>query len=164
LHRVNPTKQDKTNSASNKATRYRCAHLQLRRGGTTTATTTAAAAHTGALILNTTLLSVVSSGSNAAVLSRVDTKSDPSKDTIGDIVAKVDVLHEGVNGVGFFSENGVLGVGSEFLGVGGVGGNLLNGSDEVLVEEDLTNVRRAGGVQAGDGSVGENFGLVGWVG
>lgn len=135
------------------------------RGGSTAGTAAATTAHAArVLVLNTTLLGVVSSGGDAAVLGRVDTERDPSKDTVGDIITKVDVFHEGVDGVSFLGEDGIFGVGGEFLGVGGVGGNLLNGGDEVLVEEDLANVGRARGVETGDGTVGENFSLVRRVG
>ena len=48
--------------------------------------------------------------------------------------------------------------------VGGVRGDFVNGGDEILVEEDLSDVRRVRGVEAGDGSVGEDSGFVGWVG
>lgn len=50
------------------------------------------------------------------------------------------------------------------MGVGVVGLELLDGGDEVLVEEDLTDPVGVGGVEAADGVVLEDLCLVGGVG
>lgn len=129
-------------------------------GRTTTTTHTS----TGILILNTTLLSVIGCGGDTGVDGRVHTNRDPSEDSIGDVIAQVDVLHEWVNGVELFAENAVLGVEGHLLSVGRVRGNLISGGNKILVEENLSNVRRGRGVQTGKGSVCKDLGLVGWVG
>ena len=133
---------------------------RLARGRATAHTTTATHAEAGVLILNTALLGVVSSGGNSGVLGGVHAHRDPGEDTVRHGVTKVDVLHEGIDSVSLLGEDGVVGVGGQLLGVGGVRGGLLDFGDQILVEEDLADVRGGRGVQAGDGAVGINGGLV----
>lgn len=120
--------------------------------------------HTAVGVRNTTVLSTVSGRSDAAVTGDIDRGRGPSKDTVLGLVTEEDVLDEGVDGVGFLGEDVVVGVGGELLGVGVVGLELLDGGDEVLVEEDLTDPVGVRGVEAADGVVLEDLGLVGGVG
>lgn len=146
-------------STSTTATASRGSRRRTRRRATTTAHT-----HTRALVLNTSLLSVVSSRSNIGILSRINTDSDPSKDTIANIVTQQNVLHEGVDGVGLLSQDAVVGVGGQVLGVCAVGGCLLDGGDEILVEKELAYVRGVCGVEVAEGVVGLDGCVVGGVG
>ena len=55
---------------------------------------------------------------------------------------------------GLLAHDGVVGVGGYLLGVVGVRGALLDFANEVLVEEDLADVRSAGVVETLERSVG----------
>ena len=139
------------------------ARSKARRG--TARRSTATTTHTGVLVLNTALLSIPGSRVGAVTAGGVDTKRDPGKDTLGDVVAEQDVVDDGVGARGgLLAHDGVVGVGGEFLRVGGVGLGLFDFGDQVLVEEDLADVRGAGVVEAGEGAVGQDGDLVGGVG
>lgn len=126
-------------------------------GGRATSTTRAG---TRALVLNATILGVVGSRGDSGIGGGVHTHGDPGEDTVGDRVAEVDVLHDGVDGVSLLGEDGVFGVGGQLLGVGAIGGSLLDLGDEILVEEDLADMGGGRGVEAGDGTVSLDDGLV----
>ena len=132
-------------------------------GGTTRATATRTT-HTRVLVLNTTLLSVVRSGRDISVLGSIDTNRDPGKDTLRHIITQEHVLHERVDGVGLLGQDAVIRVGGQLLRVGGVRRDLLDGRDQVLVEEELADVRGLGGVQVVQGVVGLGLGFIGGVG
>lgn len=119
--------------------------------------------HSRIRVLNTSILSVVSSRGSIDILSSIDANVNPGEDSIAHVIAQKDVLHEWVDGVSLLCKNAVLGVGGEFLGVGAVGRGLLDGADEVLVEEELADVGGLGAVEAGDGVVLQDGGLVGGV-
>lgn len=83
-----------------------------------------------------------SSGVDVAVSGGVDADGDPSKETIGDVVAEVNELREGVVVVvGFVGSPHVVVVGDDLLGVGVVWVGGLDGGAQRLVEEELTDVR-----------------------
>lgn len=124
-----------------KAGRTSTGGTEGRRATRTSRTTTATAKPAGALILNTTLLSIVRSRSNAGILSAVDANRDPREDTVRDVVTEQNVLHKGVDGLSFLGQDAVFGVGGQILRVGGVGRCLLHLGDQVLVEEELADVR-----------------------
>lgn len=71
----------------------------------------------------------------------VDTESNPAQETVLNSVAEQNVLNEGVAGGSLLGQDTVLGVGGEILGVPNIGGSGLNLGDQVLIEEDLANVR-----------------------
>lgn len=110
---------------------------------------------TTVVVLDTT--SLVQSGSSVDALGqgRVDTERQPAEQAVLNSVAEQDVLNEGVAGGGLLLEDAVVLVEGEGLRVGGVDGRGLNLVDEVLVEEDLPDVRgrrvEEGAVIAGGG-------------
>lgn len=120
--------------------------------------------HTTVRVRSTAILSIVGSRSHAGVTRDIDSRRNPGKDTVLELVTQEDILHEGVDRIGFLGENVVFAVGGELLGVGAVGLELLNLGDEILVEEELANPVRARGVDAADGVVFEDLGFVGRVG
>lgn len=82
---------------------------------------------------------------------RVNADRDPREDTVRDIITEENVRRHGVAGRGLLAEDTVLGVCGKRLGVGRVRRRRLHLGDQVLVEEQLADVR--------DGAAGE--GLVG---
>lgn len=74
----------------------------------------------------------------------VDSDHDPGEKTVGQVIAKVDVVENGVRG-GVFrllrTKDVIIGVGGECDSILGVGASRLDLSDEVLVPEKLANVR-----------------------
>lgn len=95
--------------------------------------------------VNTTTLLVVSSRGVVVrvVSSSVDTNSDKGQEALLEGGAEEDVVDEGVVvGGGLAGGDAVAGGEDEALGVGAVGRGLLDGRDELLVEEDLANVVR----------------------
>lgn len=99
-------------------------------------------------------------GSNAVVViglvvgRGVDTNLDPGEETVGDILAQVDELGEGVVGlVGLEDGPHVLGVGGDLDGVGVVGGEFLDGLAQRLRPEELADVGD-GSIPDGDGAIG----------
>jgi hypothetical protein len=130
-----------------------------------TVATTHTATHRAVLVGNATIRVNSSSRSNFIIGSRVNTDRDPSHDTISNIVRKLHPLDKRIHVGGFLAQNLVVGVESDFLRVGVVGRGGLDEADEVLVEEDLANVRGVGGrVAAEEGAVGADGGGVGGVG
>lgn len=125
---------------------------------------TTGATHARVLVLNATLLGVVSSGGNVGVLGSIDSNRDPGEDTLGHIVTDQNVLHERINGVGLLGQDAVIGIGGQILSVGGVGRGLLDIGDQVLVEEELADMGRLGGVQVAECMVSLDLGLIGSVG
>lgn len=88
----------------------------------------------------------------------IDTKSNPTKDTIFNGVTKKSVLEEGVRS-GILSLNlnhVVIDVLGDSNGAGVVGEGSLDLGDQVLVEEELADV---GDVAASKGVVGQNMGV-----
>lgn len=88
----------------------------------------------------------------------IDTERNPAKDTIFNRVAKKGVLKEGI-GSGILSLNlndVVIDVLSDGNGTGVVGVGSLNFGNQVLVEEELTDV---GDVTTSQGVVGQNMGI-----
>lgn len=84
------------------------------------------------------------SRSDSRKLGGVDTKCQPRKDTISDIVTQKSILMKWVDsGITFFAENAVVCVGGYFLGVGIIRGSQLYGRNQVLIEESLADVARA---------------------
>jgi hypothetical protein len=128
--------------------------------------TTVATAHTHRVLGSHTAILVDSCGrSDFIISSRVDTNRNPSHDTIGDVVRKLDPLDERIHVCGFLAQNLVVGVESGFLRVGVVGRGGFDEGDEVLVEEDLADVGGVRGrVAAEEGAVGADGGVVGVVG
>ena len=108
----------------------------------TSAVTTGATAtaHLGVLVGNTTLSVEVGSRSDIVRSAGVHTESQPTEDTLRDVVTEEDVLNHGVDVVGFLAEDGILGVFSDHLGVASVRLNGVNSLNEVLVEEHLADV------------------------
>lgn len=71
----------------------------------------------------------------------VDTDLDPGKQTVGDVVAEVHVLRDGVErGIGLEDRPHVFIVGGEFHGVGVVRVRLLDLGAQVLGPEELADV------------------------
>lgn len=86
----------------------------------------------------------------------VDADLDPSKEPVGDVVAQVQELGEGVVvGVGLDNGPHVLVVGGHVDGVGVVGGRRLDGGAKLLGVEELADVGD-GLVPDGDGAVGHD--------
>lgn len=98
---------------------------------------------------------VVSGRAGAVALGRVDTNGSPAEDTLADGGASEDVVEDGVTGGGLLCHDHVTRVEREGLGVGAVRGNLVDGVVEVLVEEELADLRDG---STGDGSVREDRG------
>lgn len=122
--------------------------------------------HTRVLVGNTKVLVVSSSRRGLGVGGWVNSKADPSHDTVLDGVANHNVLDEGVHGLGLLGENAVVGVESQVLGVGVVRCGSRNLGKEVLVQEDLANVRGVSGEVTEtleDGAVGADNSGVGIV-
>ena len=84
---------------------------------------------TTTLILNTSLLSIVCSRSNASVLSAINANGDPREDTVRDVVAEQNVFHERVDGLSLLRQNAVFGICGQILRVGGVGIGLFDLGD-----------------------------------
>lgn len=90
----------------------------------------------------------------------VDTESHPTKQTVSDGVAEQGVLEHGIDavGLGLALENVVILVGGDGLPVGVIWLERLDGVNEVLVKEGLTDVAGPDGVANGvvgeDGRVG----------
>lgn len=120
--------------------------------------------HITVRVRDTTVLRVVGRRSHAGVTRDIDSGRNPSKNAVFELVAQENILHEGVDRVGFFGENVVPAVGGEVLGVGVVGLDFLDLGDEILVEEELANPVRVRGVDAADGVVFEDLGFVGRMG
>lgn len=120
----------------------------------------------GAVVLvrvdHATVFKVVRSRVDTRRFGGVDTKSHPTKQTIGDAVAQQGVLEHGIDavGLGLALQDIVVLVGGDGLPIGVVRLEGLDGVDEVLVKEGLTDVARPDGVA--DGVVGED-GRVGRV-
>lgn len=74
-------------------------------------------------------------------IASVDTESDPSEETAVEVIAKINVAHEGVDIVRLLCKYIVVVVLGQLLGVGRVRGRLLHSRDEVLVEECLADMR-----------------------
>lgn len=107
--------------------------------GTAGETAAAAAARVGVGVAAAGV--VVGSGRDGLGDGRVDAHGDPGEDAVGDVIAEQDVAGHGVAGGGLLGEDAVGGVGGQPLRVGRVGRGSLDGGDEVLVEEELADVR-----------------------
>lgn len=134
--------------------------------GALTTRATRTTAHARVLVRNAAVLVDRRGGRDLVVRSRVDADADPSHDAVGDVVAELDPLDEGIHVRGLLAQDRVLGVGRQLLRVSVVGCRGLDERDQVLVEEDLADVRgvRGRGVVAEDGAVGADDGVVGVVG
>lgn len=112
--------------------------------------------------MSTVSSEVASNGVVVVVLvvdSGVDADLDPSKESIGDVVAQVEELGEGVVvGVGLDDAPHVFVVGGHVNGVCVVGGRRLDGGAELLRVEELADVGN-GLVPDGDSSVGHDGGV-----
>lgn len=120
--------------------------------------------HTTVRVRSTAILSKVGSRCHAGVTRDINSSGNPGKDTVLELVTQENILHEGVDRIGFLGENVVLAVGSDVLGVGAVGFEFLNLGDEILIEEELANPVRVRSVDAADGVVFEDLGFVCGVG
>jgi hypothetical protein len=135
-----------------------------RAAGATTTPSSTTTAHTTIRILNAPILGIVRSGTNLLIDSRINSNRNPSKDPIGKAVAQQNILHKWINVLRLASENTVFGVGGELLRVVAVGAEELDLRYEVLVEEELADVRRVRVVGVGDCAVLELGQAVGVVG
>lgn len=70
----------------------------------------------------------------------VNANSNPAKDTIGDIIAKVDVVEHGIRRGSFLAHDAIGAVDSEGLSVGAVRGNGVDLVVQRLVKEQLTDL------------------------
>ena len=90
----------------------------------------------------------------------VNADDDPGEETLGDIVPEVDVVKDGVRGrVGslLLAEDVVIDVEGHFGRIGGVRGGSLDLVDQVLVPEELADVRD---VATGQRPVGKHRGVL----
>lgn len=88
---------------------------------------------------------------NLILRGRINAQRNPRQHTVGDVLRIHEhVLDEGIHVRGFFAEDAVVGVGGEILGVGVVRGGGGDLGEEVLVEEDLPDVRGGGGAVGGE--------------
>lgn len=71
---------------------------------------------------------------------KIDTERDPSKDTLRDGVTNEGVVDNWVGGRSFLAKDLVIGVQGDDLGVARVRGDGIGFGDEILIEEDLSNV------------------------
>lgn len=100
-----------------------------------------------------------------AIISRaINSDRDPGEDAIRHIVTEQNILHERVRGASLRCENVIISVLGQLLRVGRIGGVLLDLGDQVLIEENLTNMRRVAIVYACNGAIGKNLGLIDRVG
>lgn len=133
---------------------------RLGRGSSAVGGAAAGATAAGVGVLDTAGLVAEGGGGDGLRQGGVDAEGHPSKEAVSDAIAEESVLHHGVNtvGGGLLRKDGVVGVGGELLGVGVVGGEGLDGGDEVLVEEGLADV--GSGDLVAEGAVGVEGGVV----
>jgi hypothetical protein len=93
------------------------------------------------LIRHTTILINSRRSLNLIISTRIDPNTNPRHNSISDILAKLHPLHKRIQVRGFLEENRIVGVESEFLLVGVVRRGFFDARDEVLVEENLPDVR-----------------------
>ena len=86
------------------------------------------------------ILSITSSRLHGLVHGAVDTDSDPHHHAFLDTRASIHVLQDGIGCLGFLGRDTVLCIGSERLSVGAVRSIRFDCRDQVLIEEQLTNV------------------------
>lgn len=123
--------------------------------------------HSGLGVSHTTVLVIRSRRTDRIVNRRVDSQRNPSENSIFNRVANHDVFDKRIHIRGFLGENRVFGVEGQFLRVARIRFGGFDLGNEVLVEEDLADVRGGGGEVSGifeQGAVGADDGGVGVVG
>lgn len=97
-----------------------------------------------ALVLNAARCIVGRSRSDRAALRGVDTERNPREQAIFQAVTKISVLEEWVDTIcsRLLSQNAIIGVLSEFLGVVTVWRESVGVVDQILIEKGLSDVRR----------------------
>lgn len=104
---------------------------------------------------------------------KIDPEGDPSEDTLRDGFTNEGVVDNWIGSSGLLAKDLVIGVQCDDLGVGGVWGDGISFSDEILIEEDLADVRNVSAsigtvligcaVEVGeDVEVGGSAGVVTW--
>lgn len=104
---------------------------------------------------------------------KIDTERDPSEDTLRDGVTNEGVVDNWISGSSLLAKDLIIGVQGDDLGVGAVWGDGIGFSDEILIEEDLSDVGNVsssvgtvligGSVEVGeDVEVGGSAGVVTW--
>lgn len=126
--------------------RRRCAHRSISSAVPTTCSTRAAGG-----ILNTTRGIQTCSGSYCVFIREINTECNPSKDTITNVLPKQGVLYNRVRRSRFLGKNAIIRIRGQILRIGGVGGSSFDFGDEILVEEELSNM---GDVATPIGTVG----------
>jgi hypothetical protein len=121
-----------------------------RKAGRSSASSTAAAAR---LISDTAVLSPRSSRADGICGRGINPNSRPQHQTVRDIVAEVDVFGERIDVTRLLSQDGIVSVLGQVLGVAGVWFVQFDRGDEILVEEELSDMRH--GI-AGVRAVGED--------
>lgn len=92
-------------------------------------------------VCNTTILAQASRRIRVDNRGRIDTNSDPSKQSLLNTITEIDVVEHGIRVLSFLGEDAVVGVEKQLLRVGGVGLDGFGFGDELLVEKKLADVR-----------------------
>lgn len=82
--------------------------------------------------------------------SRINPDRNPSEQALLNAITKIDVVEHRIRVLGFLGKDAVVGVQTQLLRVGGVGLDGFGIGDELLVEEQLADVRD---VATGEGLV-----------